>query len=518
MPRHTQAHAPKTPTEHTATTTHMKLPKILITLLTAITAAFAACDSDTGIIGSTIMPEQDSLSTFNEAFNITSRSVATGPVVANTSNCFIGSIIDPETRATTTSSFLAQFHLQEDYTMPEKKLLIHADDGQLYADSCVLRIFHDKYYGDSLTTMKLTATDLSFDNIMKENTTFYTNIDPEEYVNKNPMVKATTTYTVIDQNLSSKETNLSSGNYRYITIPLGKDYGTYILRSYYNHPEYFKNSYTFIHNVCPGFYIKHTGGVGTMINADVSALDVYFRYQENDTTVTNAWMRLGATQEVIQNTRIDHSIPAEMLDPANPYTYIKSPAGIHTELTLPIDKIASGVHQSDTLNSARFTLRAFAGKRQKDGGLDVPQHILLVRKGHASEFFNEKKLPDNETAFLCEFSATTNAYTFNNIAPLITYIRKMRDDESGVTDDDNDTTRQAKWSKWEAEHPDWQTFELLPVRAEYTTTTSYYGSSTKTLVSVHNDYNLHSVKLEGGAGTPIQLNVIYSRFKSDDRH
>lgn len=506
----------------------MKLRSSLIAMAALAASIFTACDSDTGIIGSELMPSQDSLSTFHESFNIQSKSVLTGPVVANTSSCFIGSIIDPETGATTTSSFLAQFHIQEDYTLPNEDILVKSENGEIVADSCVIRIFHDKYYGDSLTTMKLSAIELSHDNIMSENTTYYTNISPEDYLgdylNDPKRVMTSTTYTVIDQNLSSNATNLSSGNYRSIPINIGADYGTYILRKYYENRDNFKNSYRFIHNVCPGFYIKHTGGVGTLINSDVTTLDVYYRFHDTDTTTANAWIRLGATQEVIQNTRFDHGIPEEMLSEDNPFTYIKSPAGIHTELTLPIDQIASGQHYNDTLNSARFMLRRFVGNNAAKNKLDPPSYLLLVRKGHADEFFAKNSLPDNETTFLCEYNSTSNAYSFTNIAPLIEHIRNQRDieamqyfiDEVGenrqeewkeMTPDE----RKPYWDKWEKANPDWQTFELLPVTAQYTTSTDYYGRTTKTLVSVQNDFNLHSVKLEGGNNS-IQLNVIYSRF------
>lgn len=506
----------------------MKLRSSLIAIAALTASVFTACDSDTGIIGSELMPSQDELTTFTESFDIKSKSVLTGPVVANTSSCFIGSIIDPETGATTTSSFLAQFHIQEDYTLPNENILVKSDDGEIVADSCVIRIFHDKYYGDSLTTMKLTAIELSHDNIMSENTTYYTNITPEDYLgdylNDPKRVITSATYSVLDQNLSSSDTDLSSGNYRSIPVNIGADYGTYILRKYYENPDNFKNSYRFIHNVCPGFYIKHTGGIGTLINSDVTTLDVYYRFHDTDTTIANAWIRLGATQEVIQNTRFDHGIPEEMLNEANPFTYIKSPAGIHTELTLPIDQIASGQHYNDTLNSARFVLRRFVGDGATKNKLNPPSYLLLVRKGHADEFFASNSLPDNETTFLCEYNSTSNAYSFTNIAPLIEHIRNQRDieamqyfiDEVGenrqeewkeMTPDE----RKPYWEKWEKANPDWQTFELLPVTAQYTTTTNIYGSTTKTLVSVQNDFNLHSVKLEGGDNS-IQLNVIYSRF------
>lgn len=513
----------------------MKLPSSLIAIASLAASIFTACDSDTGIIGSELMPSQDSLSTFYESFKIQSKSVRTGPVVANTSSCFIGSIIDPETGITTTSSFLAQFHIQEDYTLPDEKVLVKSDNGEIVADSCVIRIFHDKYYGDSLTTMKLTAIELSSDNIMNENTTYYTDIAPEDYLgdyhNDPKRVTTSATYTVIDQNLSSSETNLSSGNYRSIPINIGADYGTYILRKYYENPDNFKNSYRFIHNVCPGFYVKHSGGIGALINSDVSTLDVYYRFHDTDTTTTNAWIRLGATQEVIQNTRFDHDIPEEMLDAASPYTFIKSPAGIHTQLTLPIDQIASGEHYNDTLNSARFTLRRFVGDSSTKNKLDPPTYLLLIRKGYADEFFANNSLPDNETTFLCEYSSTYNSYNFSNIAPLIAYLRNQRNREAmKYIDAANAEEREAKWRNmtpgerepywkiWETANPDWQTFELLPVTALYTTVTNSYGSTSKSLVGVQNDFNLHSVKLEGGTGdNGIQLNVIYSRFNDKNK-
>ena len=495
-------------------TTAMNIRIPFIATVIALLFGLTACDDDLAGIGSSLMPEQDSLSTFYSAYPIVTRTVRTERVAARTSSCYLGSLIDPETRAITTSSFLAQFHLQEDYTLPKQELLLKDEAGKIYADSCVLRVFHDKFYGDSLMTMKLTVRDLGREKFMEEDQQYFTDIDPLQYVNPTPMSNHSMTYSVIDCNLPSSSTSLSSGNYRSIPIHLGKDYGTYILQNFYDHPEYFKNSYTFIHNVCPGFFVEHTGGVGAMINSDVSVLDVYFRYQSNDTTVTNAWMRLASTPEVIQNTRYDHEIPAEMLltDAKHPYTYIKSPAALHTEIDLPIKDMIAGEHKNDTINCVRLSLRRYNAEEQQPANLTPPQHILLLRKGTALEFFDENKLPDSETSYLATFNKKSNAYVFSNIAPLVAYLRKQRDNEAGVTAEDDEATREAKRAAWEAENPDWQTFELLPVRAVYSETTNYYGQTTKTLNGIQNDYNLSSVKLEGSPKGEVKVNVIYSRF------
>ncbi len=42
-----------------------------------------------------------------------------------------------------------------------------------------------------------------------------------------------------------------SKNYRSIVVRMPAAYGTFILRKYYENPDFFRNSYEFIHHVCP---------------------------------------------------------------------------------------------------------------------------------------------------------------------------------------------------------------------------------------------------------------------------
>ena len=80
-------------------------------------------------------------------------------ILGSTSTCYLGSVVDPETRAKTTCNFLAQFHISESYSLPERKDLI-LENNEIVIDSCDIRIYFDKYYGDSLTTMKLCVQEL----------------------------------------------------------------------------------------------------------------------------------------------------------------------------------------------------------------------------------------------------------------------------------------------------------------------------------------------------------------------
>ena len=52
---------------------------------------------------------------------------------------------------------------------------------------------------------------------------------------------------------------------------------------------------------------------------------------------------------------------------------------------------------------------------------------------------------------------------------------------------------------------------FIPVEPTYETATS--SSSTRTLVKLCHSFSMSSAKLVGGKGSPVKLDVIYSKFK-----
>lgn len=255
-----------------------------------------------------------------------------------------------------------------------------------------------------------------------------------------------------------------------------------------------------------------------MANIEVSALNVYFRYHTKNSagndTIIDGMQRMAATEEVIQNTQVENTLPENMLDPNNTYTYIKSPTGIFTEVTLPVHEIVSGEHYGDTINTARISFRRYNNTTQNPYNLKAPATLLMVRKSEMYEFFEKERLTDNKKSFLSTFSETDNAYTFANIGQLITLLKNERDRGAGVTPDDDESTRSTKYAVWEAkkENVDWNKVMLIPVRAEYSTTTNAYGVSVQTLLRIRNDLSLSSVKIDGGSSDNLSIDVIYSRF------
>jgi hypothetical protein len=106
---------------------------------------------------------------------------------------------------------------------------------------------------------------------------------------------------------------------------------------------------------------------------------------------------------------------------------------------------------------------------------------------------------DYTTSFMATLA--TNAYTFSNIGNLITQMARQK--AEGMKND----------AAWEAKHPDWNKVVLVPVAISSKTSYDSYGNSTSTISGIHNQLGLSSTKLVGGANSPIQVKVIYARFK-----
>ena len=187
----------------------------------------------------------------------------------------------------------------------------------------------------------------------------------------------------------------------------------------------------------------------------------------------------------------------------NSCTYLKTPAGIFTEVTLPVDEISTS-HPTDSLLSAKVLFQRQNNQSQAPTlSFSVPDKLMLIEKDSLDSFFKSRGLFNNIYAY--QVTLDKNAYTFNNISNLITRMHKAK--ENGMKNDPN----------WVAKHPNWNKALLVPVEItsiKYTSST-YYGTSTsETPISTENKLGLTSTRLvRGTADKPIQIQVIYGKFK-----
>ncbi len=484
----------------------MKINNLLAAIMLAVCTLFAACDDSTDAVGISLTDDLDFLTITTDTFTVTSRSIVSDSVYARNTTGYLGKIRDPESGAYITCDFMAQFHTLDEYEFPAQDSIASLVDGLVAADSCHLRLFFTEFYGDTLAPMNMTMYEMATP--MEEGVKYYSNFNPMDagLVRTDGLVM-NKTYTLCDLsidedtrydedaytpnirlNLNNEYTDAEGNTYN--------NYGTYIMRKYYEDPTNFKNSYNFIHNVCPGFYFQINEGLGSMAYVTVCQINVYFKYQSDSTLLGTS--SFSATEEVLQTTRFandDKKIDALASD--NSCSYLKTPAGIFTELTLPVDDIMQG-HENDTLNQAKVVIPRINNTVHTEYTLSVPETLLMIPKDSLYTFFENGDTPDYKHAFLGAYSSTYNYYPFNNISGMINYMYDNK--QAGLATDDN----------WEANNPDWNKVVLVPV----TVTTN----SSSVIVKVVHDMSIASTKLIGGSENeyePLQISVIYSKFSNE---
>lgn len=473
--------------------------------------AMTACDDTTDTIGSSIGKQTDAVVVGTGVFNVASQTIIPDSVLSRSTTGYLGKVRDPETGAYVTGNFMTQFNNLEgnDYLFPKEDSMIvvnaAGDSIQgVQADSCEIILFFTKQYGDSTQTMKLTTHEMS--KAMNEDRVYYSNFDPiEEGYVRTDGLKQSKVYSLVDY-MVSESTRDTSTYTPHITIRLNQpytdkngttynNYGTYILRTYYDHPEYFKNAYTFRNNVVPGFFFKHEAGLGNMAYISNTRMNIYFKYRSGGKIYSTGVVPFWGTEEVLQTTQITNDKQSlAQLAADNSCTYLKSPSGLFTELTLPVDEIMAG-HEKDSIASAEVELQRLNNTSSSNYAFDVPQTLLMIPRDSLYSFFENEDLYNNKTSFTATWGASSsgydNGYTFHNISGLISAMY-------------HSNRKSANWNK----------VVVVPIQIVTTTTSSYYSSSS-TVVKVTNDMSLSSTRLVKGTSSdsPIKINVIYSKFK-----
>ena len=478
----------------------------LLTVLVIAALTFAACDDTTEGIGGSITNDIDNINISSAVFPVATKSMVSGAVLSRNNSGLIGKMKDPETGNYVKGDYMTQLGVLSSFDV-DTVAIKQANNDSIEAYGCYLLISYNANYGDTIAPMKVTAYEMT--KPMAEDQEYYSDYDAF----KNRWVSESNQHWSCNYNLS----NTSDVKNFQISLnkPYTKDgktynnYGSYILQTYAKHPEYFKTNYKFLHNVCPGFYIKNVGGTGNM--AKIWNTELIFQYRRQYTTkakdgvtdsiiVDSLYNRFDGTEEVLQLNKIENdTVNMKKLANQENCTYLKSPAGIFTEVTLPIEDIMKG-HEKDTLNTATISFpRLNNADEDNPYNFATPSTILMVQKDSLQSFFEKSKLADNRTSYTASYSSTgtyKNAYTFQNIANLVSAMYK---------------------NKGKGEN--WNKVVLVPVNV-ITTTQGY----TTVISKINHDMSLASTRLKRGVITtdsngketsPIQIKVIYSKFKEE---
>ncbi len=487
----------------------------LLTVLVIAALTFAACDDTTEGIGGSITNKIDNINISDSAFNVTTKSIVAGAVLSRNNTGLIGKMKDPETGNYVKGDYMTQLSVLPTFSVDTLDYIKQANNGSIEADSCYLLVSYNASYGDTIAPMKVTAYEMT--KPMSEDQEYYSDYDAFKaeagWVSEN------------NQHWSSNYNLSNTSDVKNFKIYLNKEYkkggktyknyGSYIMQTYAEHPEYFKTNYKFLHNVCPGFYIKNVGGTGNMAKIWNTELIFYWTrhktINKDSTAVGIGYNRFDGTEEVLQLNKIENdteNLEELASQDQKKCTYLKSPAGIFTEVTLPIEDIMKG-HEKDTLNTATISFPRLNNDNEDNPyNFATPSTILMVQKDSLQSFFEKSKLADSRTSYTASYSSTgtyKNAYTFQNIANLVSAMYKNK-----------------------GKGGNWNKVVLVPVNV-ITTTQGY----TTVISKINHDMSLASTRLIVGtddpnkdyttdektgkkvASGPIRIKVIYSKFKEE---
>jgi hypothetical protein len=388
---------------------------------------FLACDDTLDSVGAGIQPGSDKITVYDTVFNIQGITVKYDSIyVQNATNIlnfgFLGKFSDPE-YGQIQAGYLCQYFKEYEFDT------IHIIDNRI--DSVQLQLDYSSYIGDSLAPMEVSVYPVT-----KALDYFYTNIRPEAYCDMSkPLGKKS--YTAWDVSLTDSIRNSSTYS-PHITITLPNELGRKFYEEYKKNPlawEERDNLTAFF----PGTYIKSTFGTGSLINVDINRLRVYYTRRDTLMRVTtqtkDSIVDTPTYASFVKTTEVDlanHFVhtPNPDLFNSEDKMYLSTPAGVFTQITIPIAEIVKSIGKKK-FSSVNLKFNAYPPQEGpyalplsgtnviNNGYIMAKSRLLLIEPDSVKSFFENHKIADTQTTFTTTYTASTASYNFANISNLI---------------------------------------------------------------------------------------------------
>lgn len=454
------------------------LYKLLFVCVTAILTI--ACNDTLDRVGFSIQPEKDRLRAGIDTLQLEARTVQVDSVFSKTKYPVLGEYIDP-VFGTIKSDYAGEFYFPESSSFKDGAVI----------DSVILKVSYNSIIGDSLAPMQLSVYEITKPLPRNKD---YTNIHPKEFADMSAPIGSA----IFSGKNSTWRTETYSSGYNAqtvtiyeINVKLPIEMGEKFLTEYQK-PGHGKlvNTDTF-KEFFPGLYITTTFGNSTILNVNLTSFHIHYHYtdvggssQKTD-TIRPDQMRLNITPEVTQINYVENK-NNQLLIESSEHTFVKSPAGVNTEITFPFSKIHNKL-RSQALNLANLTIYAYPDAFEDETvKLSPPQYLLLINKDSLDGFFEKRKLPDNRTSFISDaFNSNTYSYNFGNISTMVNHYNELHTTAFDLI------------------------YYLVPV--DVTFGTDQYGRPSSNATAIYNQMKPSAVMLDKRKES-LKLNMIFSNF------
>ena len=461
--------------------------KLLLNLTVALFAfGFISCNDNLDTIGDNIQPDGDDISVYVDTVVLTAKTVSLeDSVFARHASGLLGEYTDP-IFGKIKSDYLSELYCSEDLAFHKNTTTI---------DSVFLDVISYSFYGDSISPIGIAAYRVDKKNLEKD---FFTNIKPTDYCSMN---------TVLGRGIFSIQDADAYGTGKRYRLSVDKSLGKEFHDKWKESEATFENSKT-LREFFKGIYVTTTLGSGSLIDVNTNILQIYYSYTGRNSANTADSTRVGivrfpSTEEVIQLNRVQNAIPSSLYQNRDTRAYLKSPAGVCAEVTIPLKEIMSKAKKNNItnkLNSATFNLKGYTEEEDKMT-MNRSANLLFIHKDSLVNFFSGSNMADSKTSFIMIRNATSNTYNFsysnlaasisNNLATMVNYYVDYYKDEEDVPD---------------------LKFLVLPITAASQNVTSGY-TQVKTYTNVYNQMTPTSTILRTDTAN-MKMALIFSNYNS----
>ena len=386
-------------------------------------AAMVSCQNDISQVGTSLTGDAVEI-VIDSTYTVEGKTITVTSIRPKSSEQMIGQISIPA-YGTLRSDVVAQF-------LPSTELDT-ADYSAENVDSIFLnlRYTNNAFVGDSVAPMRITVYPLT----RQINADISSDFNPDGYYSPTPLGSKVYNASTLD---SAGVTTVSSKG---VDIKLPTEFGRRLFKAFQDNPASYASGETFARDVFPGIYMTNTFGTGRLTVMTTCAMTLYMRKiytPEGETkldTLDATHLYYLTTPEVVSNNNLTYTMSDNLKNLIDEgHTLMVAPCGTEIEFTFPLEKILADYRSHSDRVSVINTLTMALPVDTIASGLGVtpPPYALMVLKKDRDEFFNKNKLPDNITSFYSTYSATSQAYNFNNLR---SYIVEMAGRENVSAED-----------------------------------------------------------------------------------
>lgn len=440
----------------------------------------SGCNDELTQVGTGIQPDNDRPLIFADTFYMKGKTLLMDSVYARTTYGSLGEIYDP-LYGNLKSDFLCQFYCPENF-----RFRYTPYNGKI--DSVEFKILYNSWTGDSVTPMRVQLFEVT-DPLTRD---FYTDINPLDFCNmqKSLGLQTYTAYdmTVPDSIRDETDSNNNSTFQPNVRIRMPRELGQRFYDATINTPQVFNDQNAF-NNFFQGIYVTNTFGTGNILNIEGSGMFIYYKRvvkgSADQDSLVQAAEYFSVTSEVIQLNRFKNTDMEHLLTPSDSIAYLKSPAGVYTQLTIPAKEIASIIKDRIVSNLA-LELKALPQENWKYA-FKAPQNVLILPKDSVDKFFKTNSVENNVTSYRASYVESSRTYNFGNIANLLkTHIEKSPESDLVIS--------------------------VIPVERRVGQTTNYYGQSTDYTMSLENYLKPSGLKLRIDKEA-MQMRIVTIQYK-----